>query len=80
MLRSASGTTWGPFLVAILILGAGVGTAPTLAEVERRTTNNGNLVLEDIPEIPRSIAQRLNRFQNVRSARLVSMCRLHRGL
>lgn len=33
-----------------------------------RTLNNGNLVLEDIPDIPASIVDDLNRFQNVRSA------------
>ncbi|NUN15159.1 MAG: S9 family peptidase [Myxococcales bacterium] len=33
-----------------------------------RTVNNGNLVLHDIPEIPQSIVEDLNRYQNVRSA------------
>ncbi|RUO56201.1 S9 family peptidase [Pseudidiomarina homiensis] len=33
-----------------------------------RTLNNGNLVLENIPEIPERIGEQLNRFQNVRSA------------
>ena len=33
-----------------------------------RTLNNGNLVLENIPEIPARIGEQLNRFQNVRSA------------
>jgi len=36
--------------------------------VERRTLNDGQLVLEDIPEIPREIADNLLRYQNVRSA------------
>ncbi|MCG8433985.1 MAG: alpha/beta fold hydrolase [Gammaproteobacteria bacterium] len=35
---------------------------------EQRNMNNGNLVLEDIPEIPEQIVNDLNRFQNVRSA------------
>ncbi len=39
-----------------------------LADIERRTANNGNLVMEDIPEIPQSIVADLNRYQNVRSA------------
>ena len=38
------------------------------ADVERRTLNNGNLILEDIPVIPESLVTRLNRYQNVRSA------------
>lgn len=33
-----------------------------------RTANNGNLVMQDIPEIPQSIVDNLNRYQNVRSA------------
>ncbi len=38
------------------------------AEVEQRTLNDGNLVLEDIPPIPQTIVDDLNRYQNVRSA------------
>ncbi len=38
------------------------------AEVERRTLNDGMLVLEDIPVIPPAIVDDLNRYQNVRSA------------
>ena len=38
------------------------------ANVERRTLNNGNLILEDIPVIPESLVTQLNRYQNVRSA------------
>lgn len=33
-----------------------------------RTLNDGNLVLHDVPEIPLSITQDLNQYQNVRSA------------
>jgi dipeptidyl aminopeptidase/acylaminoacyl peptidase len=38
------------------------------AEVTTSETNNGNLVMQDIPEIPASIVSGLNRYQNVRSA------------
>ena len=38
------------------------------AEVVRTEANNGNLVMEDIPEIPQSVVAELNRYQNVRSA------------
>ena len=38
-------------------------------EVQRRTANNGQLLLEDIPQIPASLPQTLSRYQNVRSAR-----------
>ncbi len=38
------------------------------AEVNVRTANNGNLVMEDVPKIPQQIVDDLNRYQNVRSA------------
>lgn len=37
-------------------------------ETQVRTANNGNLVMEDVPEIPQQIVDDLNRYQNVRSA------------
>jgi dipeptidyl aminopeptidase/acylaminoacyl peptidase len=42
--------------------------ASAAAEVKQRTANNGNLVMEDVPEIPAQIVADLNRYQNVRSA------------
>ena len=41
---------------------------PAFADVKQRTANNGNLVMEDVPEIPGEIVDSLNRYQNVRSA------------
>jgi dipeptidyl aminopeptidase/acylaminoacyl peptidase len=41
---------------------------PAVADVERRLANNGNLVIEDVPEIPADLVEDLNRYQNVRSA------------
>jgi len=38
------------------------------ADVDRRTANSGNVVLEDVPEIPAEIGEALTRYQNVRSA------------
>ena len=43
-------------------------SASALTEVTTTETNNGNLVMQDIPEIPASIVSSLNRYQNVRSA------------
>jgi len=40
-------------------------------DVQRRSANNGQLLLEDIPPIPASLPQILSRYQNVRSARFV---------
>ena len=37
-------------------------------DVDRRTANSGNVVLEDVPEIPADIGEALRRYQNVRSA------------
>ena len=53
-------------LIAFLLLTSG----STWAEVDRRTTNSGNVILEDVPEIPDDIGEALSRFQNVRSASL----------
>ncbi|MCV2885978.1 prolyl oligopeptidase family serine peptidase [Aestuariibacter sp. AA17] len=50
---------------------AGVSLAATvftLSATETRTLNNGNLVLEGIPPIPKSTVEALNQYQNVRSA------------
>jgi len=38
-------------------------------DVQRRTANDGQLLLEGIPQIPASLPQILSRYQNVRSAR-----------
>jgi len=48
--------------LALLIFSAAVPAEVTITE-----TNNGNLVMQDIPEIPDSIEASLNRYQNVRS-------------
>lgn len=42
--------------------------ADATAEVLRRTANDGQLVMEDIPPIPESLPPILSRYQNVRSA------------
>ena len=50
-----------------LVLTLAIVSLPANA-VEERTLNNGQLILQDIPEIPPSLAARLNQYQNVRSA------------
>ncbi len=52
----------------------------SFAEVNERRLNNGNLVLQDIPEIPDSIVEDLNRYQNVRSAGFLSWTDDGRGV
>ena len=53
----------GALLLAILAL-----PMAALADVDRRTLNDGNLVLEDIPEIPVEVVVDLMRYQNIRAA------------
>lgn len=43
-------------------------SSASFADVVTRTANNGNLIMEDVPEIPQQIVEELNRYQNVRSA------------
>jgi dipeptidyl aminopeptidase/acylaminoacyl peptidase len=52
-----------PFSIACLL-----AVSLAAAEPVTRTANNGNLVMEDVPEIPAEIVDSLNRYQNVRSA------------
>ena len=55
------------FVLAALVLAAPlILAAAAAAEVER--IEKGNLVIEGIPEIPAEIVERLNQYQNTRSA------------
>lgn len=51
------------FFAAAMILLSGAALGADIDRVER-----GNLVLENIPEIPPSVVERLNQYQHVRSA------------
>jgi len=62
-------------LAACLVPAASFAAGPAV-----RTTNNGNLVLEDVPEIPVSVVDDLNRYQNVRWARFRDWTADGRGL
>ena len=54
---------------AIALLSLLVAFSPAaFAEVDRRTLNNGELILEDIPEIPVDVIVDLMRYQNIRAA------------
>jgi len=55
-----------PYRSAALL--ALVFCAASAQDVDRRTANAGNVVLEDVPAIPADIGEALNRYQNVRSA------------
>jgi hypothetical protein len=45
-----------------------VVSSASMAEVATTETNNGNLLLQDVPPIPAALVVSLNRYQNVRSA------------
>ncbi len=53
-------------LFASLIMG--LAPISLFAEISHTEANNGNLKMQDVPEIPRSVVVSLNRYQNVRSA------------
>lgn len=52
----------------VLLAGGLLAASLASADVERRTVNNGQLVMEDVPAIPSEVVEDLNRFLNVRSA------------
>ena len=54
-------------LMVAALLFAALPLQSAIADVERRELNNGQLILEDIPDIPQSVVVDLNRYQNVRS-------------
>ncbi len=58
------------YIIALLFILLAPLTGST-AETSRRTVNNGQLILQDVPEIPAALAARLNQFQNTRSARFL---------
>jgi len=49
-------------------------------EVEIRTLNNGRLILQEVPEIPRSLMERLGQYQEVRSAQFLSWAEDGKGM
>ncbi|MGB5290365.1 MAG: hypothetical protein WBN41_02795, partial [Lysobacterales bacterium] len=55
-------------LILISALFLFVFSGSTSAGVVTTETNNGNLVMQDVPDIPVELVANLNRYQNVRSA------------
>ena len=54
--------------IFVLFLASLLSTGVLADTVERRVLNNGELVLEDVPEIPAELRRELYRWQEVRSA------------
>lgn len=62
------------FCLSFLFLALLVSNAAA-TEVQRRTANDGQLLMEDIPEIPRSLPSVLGRYQDIDTTRLVGFSR-----
>ncbi len=52
----------------VCLVGSSFAGLPAFGGVETRTLNNGRLILEDVPQIPREVFYDLYRFQSVRAA------------
>jgi dipeptidyl aminopeptidase/acylaminoacyl peptidase len=70
---------WSPIITATLVSFVQAALAGP-EDFPTRTLNNGNLILEGIPEIPLSIKEDLKRFQNIRSAVALDWTRDGEGL
>jgi len=82
---SGSSESWLKGLVQGLLIGcvsvSGLHAAASGATaVESRTLNNGQLVLQEVPEIPESLVQRLRQYQEVRSAQFVAWAEEGQGM
>ncbi len=59
--------SYGAMLSALLLVMPGVA-ADNTGEIPRRTVNDGQLILENIPEIPGELAESLDHYQDTRSS------------
>ena len=50
------------------------------SETTERTVNSGQLILQDVPEIPTALAARLHQYQNTRSARFLGWTEDGKGM
>lgn len=65
-------------LLALLILLP--ATTVSATEVQRRTANNEQVILEDIPSVPADLPAALNRYQNIRTASFVGWTKDSQGI
>lgn len=65
-------------LLAFLLAVAGLQSAQ--AKAVQRIVNDGQLVLQDVPEIPAELVERLNQYQSVRSAGFLDWDKEGKGL
>jgi dipeptidyl aminopeptidase/acylaminoacyl peptidase len=52
----------------------------TASEIPEWTANDGQLILEGVPDIPQGLVTRLNQYQNVRSATILDWTRNGKGM
>lgn len=52
----------------------------TASEIPEWTANDGQLILEGVPDIPQGLVTRLNQYQNVRSATVLDWTRNGKGM
>ena len=54
--------------------------AASTVEFEQRSANGGQLIMQGVPEIPQALAQRIQRYQDVRSAKFLDWTRDGAGI
>ena len=64
-----------PLTIRLLALLASLPLLAPAAEPVSRSVNGDQLILHDVPEIPDTLVERLNRYQNVRSAGMLDWTR-----
>jgi dipeptidyl aminopeptidase/acylaminoacyl peptidase len=62
------------------LLWAAPVTSERSPELAQRTLNNGQLILQEVPEIPHSLMERLGQYQEVRSAQFLSWAEDGKGM
>jgi len=64
----------------VLLLLALAPLCAAAADIPKWTANNGQLVLQGVPDIPPGLVARLNQYQNVRSATILDWTRSGKGM
>lgn len=68
------------FFTVLLLLIVPALPVPASADTTQRTLNNGQLILQDVPEIPAALVRRLNQYQNTRSASFLDWAEKGKGI
>jgi dipeptidyl aminopeptidase/acylaminoacyl peptidase len=72
--------TGAGFFTALLLLIVLALPVPASADTTQRTVNNGQLILQDVPEIPTALVRRLNQYQNTRYASFLDWAEQGKGI